>query len=191
MEIQNGTMQYELTSTGFGGPVDTLCTPTSWRKGAKETDFQDIYTCTTCEIETTTCAQPHSKSSGLHTCTLSSFPGPIWSFYGVWEWGSYLHAPGSPTYLISIQCGFFLWSGTYTQTRLLLTGILLLILQPHASNTRRLTKINIIKVCSYVLAVSRSVLLVVVSEPDPYPGRVWHMPAFQLSTQNTRLQFGN
>ena len=103
MEIQNGTTQYERTSTVFAAATNGLCTPTSWRMGAKETDFHDIYTCTTCKIETTTCAQPHSKSSGLHTCTLSSFPSPIRSFYGVWEQGYYLHAPGSPTYLISIQ----------------------------------------------------------------------------------------
>jgi len=61
MEIQNGATQYEHTSTVFAAAMATLCTPTSWRMGAKETDFQDIYTCTTCEIETATCAQPHSQ----------------------------------------------------------------------------------------------------------------------------------
>jgi len=79
MEIQNGTTKYERTSTVFAAATNGLCTPTSWRMGAKETDFHDIYTCTTCKIETTTHAQPHSKSSGLHTCTLYWF-----KLYGVY-----------------------------------------------------------------------------------------------------------
>ena len=104
MEIQNGTMRYELTSTGFGGPVDTLCTPTSWRMGAKETDFHDIYTCTTYEIETTTCAQPHSQvkwpGSGTMTFVTFKFPTGVqvctqMKGYFVWSLGMRLHLVAS------------------------------------------------------------------------------------------------
>ena len=57
-EIQNGTVQYiyELTPIVFPAAMATLCTPTSWRMGAKETDFQDMYTCATCNNKTTTCS---------------------------------------------------------------------------------------------------------------------------------------
>ena len=123
MEIQNGTMQYELTSTGFGGPVDTLCTPTSWRKGAKETDFQDIYTCTTCEIETTTCAQPHSqvKWPGSETMTFE-FPTGVQGCTQMkgcfaWSLGMRLHEVASQVNRLLIACTRFPYlvsiQGTY------------------------------------------------------------------------------